>query len=306
MPGPKLEYFVALIVVAIALLYSLNPLMAEQKAPSPGKPWADGPLKLVKTPMFETKKEDTWTKGASHMALLHNAVLRGYNSIYLQAPHVKPEDYADFIGYCLTWHKFVKSHHDDEEENLFPKVVEVIGKEDKELWGKTHEEHEAMLPPLAKFREYLSGLKSPSDFSSSTLLSLLDDLKEPVNTHFHSEIATIAAMAESGSFPAAEPVFAAWGKNSVTKAGYSDVVPFLFLNIDRTYEDGFWKDWPPMPKPIRFLMVRLSAWWHQGWWKFASCDIDGYPKELYAVGNEVDGGGKGQGDRVFRPNPSHI
>ena len=75
------------------------------------------------------------------MALLHNSALRGYNSIYLQAPHVKPADYADFIGYCLTWYKFVKHHHDDEEANLFPKVLKVLGKEDKDVWAETHEEH---------------------------------------------------------------------------------------------------------------------------------------------------------------------
>ena len=80
------------------------------------------------------------------MALLHNSALRGYNSIYLQAPHVKPADYADFIGYCLTWHKFVKHHHDDEEANLFPKVLKVLGKEDKDVWATTHEEHGTPLP----------------------------------------------------------------------------------------------------------------------------------------------------------------
>jgi len=75
------------------------------------------------------------------MALIHNAILRGYNTIYLQAPHVQPADYEDFIGYCLTWYRLVKSHHDDEEENLFPKVVEVLGKKDDEVWGGTHGEH---------------------------------------------------------------------------------------------------------------------------------------------------------------------
>ncbi|KAF2465510.1 uncharacterized protein BDR25DRAFT_239492 [Lindgomyces ingoldianus] len=262
--------------------------MAEQTATTPGKPWADGPLKMVKTPMVETGKNDTWTKGASHMALLHNAVLRGYNTIYLQAPHVKPEDYPDFVGYCLAWFKFVKSHHDDEEENLFPKVVEVLGKDDKEIWGQTHDEHEALLPPLAKFNTYLTSLSSPADLNPSTIMSILKEIEEPLNTHFHSEISVIAALASSGDAPAAAPIFAAWGKNTVTKAGYADCVPFLFLNFDRTYEDGYWKEWPPMPKVIRFLMVRVSAWWHQGWWRFASCDIDGYPKQLYALGVKED------------------
>lgn len=73
------------------------------------------------------------------MCLLHNAIIRGFNSIYLQAPHVPENDVADFIGYSLTWFRFVKSHHDDEEANLFTKVEEVLN--DKKIWGETHEEH---------------------------------------------------------------------------------------------------------------------------------------------------------------------
>jgi hemerythrin-like domain-containing protein len=73
------------------------------------------------------------------MALLHNAIFRGYNSIYLQAPHVKPGDNSDFIGYALTWHKFVASHHHDEEENLFTKVEQVL--DDKTIWADTLKEH---------------------------------------------------------------------------------------------------------------------------------------------------------------------
>ena len=33
---------------------------------------------------------------ASHMALVHNVFIRGYNSIYQQAPHIRPADYRDF------------------------------------------------------------------------------------------------------------------------------------------------------------------------------------------------------------------
>ena len=73
------------------------------------------------------------------MALLHNAVLRGFNTVYLQAPHVKPEDYTHFIGYSLAWYKLVKSHHDDEEAELFPKVESVLN--EKGIWDETILEH---------------------------------------------------------------------------------------------------------------------------------------------------------------------
>lgn len=71
--------------------------------------------------------------------MLHNSIIRGYNSIYLQAPHVKEADKSDFVGYALTWFRFVKSHHDDEEANLFTLVEQSLG--DDTVFGETHEEH---------------------------------------------------------------------------------------------------------------------------------------------------------------------
>jgi len=92
-----------------------------------------------------------FTTGATHMCLLHNCILRGYNSIWQQAPHVQEADKADFIGYSLTWFKFVKSHHDDEEATLFTKVEELLG--DKDVWAETHKEHGAFLHLLCWPRE---------------------------------------------------------------------------------------------------------------------------------------------------------
>lgn len=83
------------------------------------------------------------------MCLLHNAIIRGFNTIYLQAPHIQEADKADFIGYSLTWFRFVKSHHDDEELNLFPKMEEVLG--DKTIWTETHEEHGMSFAPVTPF-----------------------------------------------------------------------------------------------------------------------------------------------------------
>lgn len=85
------------------------------------------------------------------MALLHNSILRGYNSIYQQAPYIQEADKADFIGYSQTWFKFVKSHHDDEEESLFTKVEDLL--EDKNVFAETHKEHGTYLIPTTPVRD---------------------------------------------------------------------------------------------------------------------------------------------------------
>jgi hypothetical protein len=127
------------IPILIGLFITRSPLLMTSTTPSKSKPWADAPLKLITTPQFETGNTDIFTTGATHMALLHNSIFRGYNSIYQQAPNVKDVDKYDFIGYSLTWYKFVKSHHDDEEVSLFTKVEDVLG--DKTIWDETHKEH---------------------------------------------------------------------------------------------------------------------------------------------------------------------
>ncbi|KAI0427909.1 hypothetical protein F5Y09DRAFT_314657 [Xylaria sp. FL1042] len=276
------------IPILIGLFITRSPLLMTSTTPTPAKPWADAPLKLITTPQFETKRTDLFATGATHMALLHNSIFRGYNSIYQQAPNVKDVDKADFIGYSLTWYKFVKSHHDDEEVSLFTKVEDVL--DDKTIWAETHKEHEAFLPGLAEFEKYLSSLRSPKDFSGTELQRIMSSFQEPFETHFHSEISTIADLADHPNAPKpgtpeevdASLTFKTWGKSTVTKAGTLDVVPFFLLNLDGTVEDGMWANWPPIPAPIKWGLVNIGGAYHNRWWKFSSC-AGGKPRQLYAV-----------------------
>ncbi|KAM7222502.1 hypothetical protein V8F06_001996 [Rhypophila decipiens] len=283
---PRSTILISIPFMIISLLLSRAPFKMVSVPPS--NPWADEPMKLITTPQYQTKTTDIFTSGATHMALLHNSILRGYNSIYQQAPHLMDQDKADFIAYALVWYKFVKSHHDDEEENLFTKVEEVL--QDKTVFEETHKEHESFLAGLASFQEYLTSLKSPAEFSSDRLLEIMSSFQQPFETHFHSEISTIAKLSEHPNVPkegtpenaAASATFKAWGKSTVTKAGVTDVVPFFLMNLDRTVEDGMWANWPPMPAPIRWGLINIAGAIRSGLWKFTSCDSAGQPKELWA------------------------
>lgn len=64
------------------------------------------------------------------MALSHNAFIRGFNSIYQQAPRVPASDKADFVGYCIAWHDCVDTHHHYEEKEFFPNVNKAAGRDD--------------------------------------------------------------------------------------------------------------------------------------------------------------------------------
>ena len=294
------NHFALILIIqttVLAIFLQRAPFMMTTTPPSAARTWADRTCKLVETPQHSTNKTDIFTTGATHMAHIHNAILRGYNSIYLQAVHIKEEDKPAFIGYALTWYKFVKSHHDDEEAGLFPKVAEVLHTTDDELWDATHKEHGSFLHGLGEYEKYLSRLTSPSDFNGEELCKIMDSFQQPFEHHFHSEISHIASFAGLPSAPIpgspdadqAAAVFKAWGKKTVMKAGVTDVVPFFLMNLDATYEAGRWASWPPMPAPVRWGLVNLAGSWNGAWWKFASCDGAGRPRGLYALG---EGGGE--------------
>lgn len=78
------------------------------------------------------------------MCMVHNSIFRGYNSIYQQAPYVTEADKADFVGYCLTWHKFLKTHAENEETDLFVRIEKLL--DDNTIWEESHKEH-GMLEP---------------------------------------------------------------------------------------------------------------------------------------------------------------
>lgn len=150
---------------------------------------------------------------------------------------------------------------------------------------------ESFLAGLADFNSYLANLASPSSFSGEDLISIMDTFRHPFEHHFHHEIAVIAALATHPATPpegtpeaaAASTLFKAWGKKTVSKAGTTDVVPFFLLNLDGTAEGGLWSAWPPMPAPVRWGLVNLAGAWYGSWWRFASCDAGGRPRELYAL-----------------------
>jgi hypothetical protein len=147
------------------------------------------------------------------------------------------------------------------------------------------------MPSIAKFQDYLVNLKSPSDFSGTKLLEIMASFQEPFEAHFRSEISTIADLVHHPRTPkegsaeekATAAAIDARERNSLIKSGVTDVLPFFLFNFDRGYEDGLWANWPPIPGPVRWMLMSGARVLHPGWWKFASCDAAGRRTALYAV-----------------------
>ncbi|PSR97190.1 hypothetical protein BD289DRAFT_459052 [Coniella lustricola] len=243
--------------------------------------YTDTPLALIPTPKYETGKDDPFTIEASNMALSHNAFIRGFNTIYQQAPRLKPSDKADFAGYCIAWAELVLTHHHYEETDFFPNVNKAAGKTHL-MAGAVHE-HEAFSTGLVRFKNYL--LDTGADFDVEELIQILMSFKDPLYEHLKSEPGEIVALARYNTPETPIDILKiadAAGKKVVTIPMLFNCLPVFFLNQEsHEFEDGMWLGvWPPLGTVGKAVMNRAIPMWQSSRWRFASCDADGKRKEL--------------------------
>ena len=128
------------------------------------------------------------------MALAHNGILRGLNSIYLQATHVPREDLdaiRDFLTYCQCWCESMHHHHDAEENEFFPSI-ELIS-DVRGIMERNIEQHRAFTPGFDLFQEYARTCL-PEDYDGRKIRSLIEAFAEPLTRHLHDEIETLRAL----------------------------------------------------------------------------------------------------------------
>jgi hypothetical protein len=131
---------------------------------------------------------------ATQMALAHNGMIRGLNSIYIQAPNIPANDTTakrDFLIYCQCWCESMHHHHDAEEAEFFPSIEQISGV--KGLMAHNVEQHRAFTPGFEKFHEYAKTCK-PKDFDGEELRILVEGFAEPLTRHLADEIETLKAL----------------------------------------------------------------------------------------------------------------
>lgn len=129
---------------------------------------------------------------ANEMAFAHNSMLRGLNSIYLQAPHVSDsQDISDFLFFVQAWAGWVLHHHDLEEEKMFPSFEKVIGISNF-LEGNV-KQHHSFQPALRELLEYSTRTQSV-DYQPLVVRRLIEKMAPNFRQHLNDEIATLMSM----------------------------------------------------------------------------------------------------------------
>lgn len=223
---------------------------------------------------------------ANEMAFQHNAILRGLNAIYLQAPHVPSKDAGDFTFFMSSWAEWVIDHHKDEDENLFPAFESVPG---VSILQHNVEQHKQFMEGLSSLHKYATSTPA-KDYSGIEVQTIINGFAEPFRQHLADEIDSLWAMdcVKPGSedcakllkiFQDAEKQHSSEGMNG---EGKHVIPPMIFGLCDKTYAGA--NDWPKIPKGSSYLIHYVLGRKHRGAWRFLPCDAWRTPRPLHCMG----------------------
>lgn len=153
------------------------------------------------------------------MIIVHNVILRGVNSIYLQCVNVEtrsPGAVPGFVGYARMWASMggflrpsgeriwvrmhvltittkVHEHHDNEEGLFFPRLEELVGVPG--LMTSNVEQHATFHDGLETLQTYLGAVEAGEErFDGKRLRGIIDSFMPELAEHLHDEIKTLLAL----------------------------------------------------------------------------------------------------------------
>ncbi|KAI9167117.1 hypothetical protein HJFPF1_03241 [Paramyrothecium foliicola] len=255
------------------------------------KQWADGPFKLISSAASGDTKENP-VKGARRMAvemsIVHNWIIRGINSVYVQCENVAArgtaKDKADFANYAKAWSDLIEEHHHTEETLFFPEVNALAGVPG--LMDGNVDEHKLFHDGLGTYREYVDKIRNRGEeLDGAKLRGIIDSFMPAVQDHLHHEIGTLVGLEKYSE----KADWADWFSkkvqqiigNSMKDSVYrADVFPLSFVLHDGTYEDSIWAAYPPIPWLMQVLLRFMFMGKRKDWWRFAPCGFYSNPREL--------------------------
>jgi len=248
-----------------------------------GKKGVDVPYSLIETPRYRLKLagklQTTADQHATEMAIVHNSLLRGLNTIYLQAPNIKElKDVDDFLTYVNTWNVAVHKHHEDEETLVFPLIEKEVGVDG--LMEENVIQHKAFSEGLNAFWDYIKAVQAKElPYVGQKVIQLIDNFGPTLREHLTDEINTLLALNQYNIDW--KTVNKAIITHAIKTADKEKQIPFMMCSNDTTFEGGLHNDmWPPLP----WLPMQLFRYWyfpkHKGAWRFGYSNSSGRPQEL--------------------------
>jgi hemerythrin-like domain-containing protein len=217
------------------------------------------------------------------MAFAHNAMLRGLNAIYLQAPHIPKADVSDFLFFVETWSHWIMHHHTLEEESMFPGFEATPGVKPGQL-SHNVEQHHLFAAGLETLYKYATST-TPDQYDGKRVRDVVESFAKEIREHLADEIETLWGLdcCDVGQGENLLKVFRA-AESDAGKQDKTAVPPMVLGLCDRTFEGG--NNWPSLPLGAAYIVHYIFARKHRGAWRFLPCDTFRNPRPLAFLGDK--------------------
>lgn len=127
-----------------------------------------------------------------------------------------------------------------------------------------------------------------NSFSPDMCRSLMDDFLPALHQYLTNGIPALLALSRFGDKIDIRALSKAEGEHVVKGLSRTTQLPALLLNHDSGFEGGVHR-FPPVPGVVEWVLRRVCMRRKRGWWRFASCGVDGRGRRL-----EFGGDGSGR------------
>ncbi|PON30075.1 hemerythrin HHE cation binding domain-containing protein [Trichoderma gamsii] len=250
------------------------------------RPWADGPFELIPIALLGYKpgeKVEPYHAMGLEMVTVHNCLIRGINSIYLQCINVERSSASipAFIKYASVWGRVLSLHHTTEEKWIFPEIEEITG--ERGIMDASVQQHHAFEEGVKAYTDYLKNADIGEEkYDGAKLKTIIDSFMPSLRQHLQDEILTLKGFDKYKD----KTDWAKWTKDTIAKVvkktqtadGMVVELPFGVHNHDVEYEQI--GSWPPVPAIVFFIIKFLYFGKNSDWWQFAPCDKNGKARDL--------------------------
>ncbi|KIO34522.1 hypothetical protein M407DRAFT_16500 [Tulasnella calospora MUT 4182] len=220
----------------------------------------------------EGDHNDIFELQAIRMVLLHNVIIRGFNSVLYYSKQIQrgTSELKSFLEYTEQVIKFMHGHHEAEEEIMFPALESKYG---PGSMAHNIEGHEHFKAPFAIFEnlveEFKNGTKAwEAEGFQQAIYGFMPVLRE----HLVDEIETIRPQKLREHFNEAElqDIEEATKKWTLARSSPDKSPQFFFANGDAVHAP-----WFPMMPPQLLAKIKGDLWAiHADWWSFGSTNKD--------------------------------
>ncbi|PTB45936.1 uncharacterized protein TrAFT101_004579 [Trichoderma asperellum] len=254
------------------------------------RPWADGPFELISISLLGYKpgeKVQPYHAMALEMVTVHNCLIRGINSVYLQCINVERSSASvpAFIKYASVWGQILHTHHSTEEKWIFPEIEAIVG--EKGVMDVNIQQHHAFEEGVNEYAAYLKNAENGEEkYDGTKLKNIVDSFMPVLRQHLQDEILTLKDFDKYKE----KTDWAKWTKDTIAKVvkktqtsdGMVVELPFVVHNHEVKFEQI--GSWPPVPSLVFFVLKFLYFGKNSDWWQFAPCDKNGKARDLpYAL-----------------------